>query len=25
LVSLADYQPDKKDLIQYMKADISIG
>ena len=25
LVRLADYQPDKKDLIQYMKADISIG
>lgn len=25
LVSLADYQPDKRDLIQYMKADISIG
>ena len=25
LVSLADYQPDKKDLIHYMKADISIG
>ena len=25
LVSLADYHPDKKDLIQYMKADISIG
>ena len=25
LVSLADYQPDKKDVIQYMKADISIG
>ena len=25
LVSLADYQPDKKDMIHYMKADISIG
>lgn len=25
LVSLADYQPDKKDMIHYMKADITIG
>ena len=25
LVSLAEYQPDKKDMIHYMKADITIG
>lgn len=25
LVSLADYHPEKKDMIHYMKADISIG
>ena len=25
LVSVAEYQPDKKDTIHYMKADITIG